>query len=200
MADGLNLTADALERDNAELVDRAMNKLRDLGDRLTKLEKTRKTSTSTARHSLVWRSQIAPLVRENESAGYLDLLGGSCLMLGRTAVAAKADERRTLAPSVREFARVLSHLAREPGDRATRQDAADRALQVAREHKGINASLDTSIIAALVALQIVAVDIMVFAGIDPKDAVDAAQHGKGGFDVPTPPGTPRTPFMWRRTS
>jgi uncharacterized membrane protein YccC len=200
MADGLDLTADALERDDAELVERAINKLRDLGDRLTKLEKTRKTSTSTARHSLVWRSQIAPLVRENESAGYLDLLGGSCLMLGRTAVAANADDRQTLAPSVREFAHVLSDLAREPGDRATRQGAADRALQVTREHEGSNTSLDASMTAALVAVRIVAVDIMVFAGIDPKEAVAAVRHGKGELDLPTPPTAPRTPFRWSHTS
>jgi uncharacterized membrane protein YgaE (UPF0421/DUF939 family) len=198
MADGLDLTADALERDDAELVERAMDKLRDLRDQLAKLAKTRKTSRSTARHSLVWRSQVAPVAREIESAGHLDLLGGSCLMLTRTAVAASAPERLTLAPNVRELARALADLARGPGDRAMRQRAADRALQVARKHAGSSTSLDSTVAAALVALRIVAEDIMIFAGIDAKQAADAMRHGKGEFEIPAPPATPRTPFRWRR--
>jgi hypothetical protein len=55
-------------------------------------------------------------------------------------------------------------------------------------------------IAVLVAVRIVAVDIMVFAGIDPKEAVEAVRHGKGEIDVPTPPTAPRTPFRWPFTS
>jgi hypothetical protein len=153
MADGLDLTAKALERHDAELVQRTMSKLRDLRDRLAELARTRDTSTSTARHSLAWRSQIGPLVRENESAGHLDLLGGSCLMLIRTAIAIDPPERKVLASGVRKLARALADLARTPADRATRQQAADHALAVARQHLDRSLPSDSTLAAALGALR-----------------------------------------------
>jgi hypothetical protein len=200
MAEGLALTADAAERDDAELVERAMDKLRALQVRLAELAKTRKTSARTARHSLVWRSQIAPLVCENEAAEHLDLLGGSCVMLARTAVAASAPERLTLAPTVREFASLLGDLAREPGDRGTRQRAANCAWQVARKVGASNTPPDSPITAAFVALRIVALDIMVYAGMNEKEAAHAIQQGEGECDVPAPPPAPRTPFRSRSAS
>jgi len=83
MADALGLTARALEGDDDELADRAMSKLRDLRDRLAELSRTRRASSRVVRHSLRWRTRMAPVVRERENAGHLDLLGGSCLMLTR---------------------------------------------------------------------------------------------------------------------
>jgi hypothetical protein len=40
----------------------------------------------------------------------------------------------------------------------------------------------------------VATDVMVFAGVDPGQAADAAREGKGALDVPDPPPEPRMPF------
>ena len=87
-------------------------------------------SSRVVRHSLRWRTQMAPVVRERENASHLDLLGGSCLMLTRTAVTMSLPERRGLAPGVRELAAAIGNLARAPGDRLTRQRAADRALDL----------------------------------------------------------------------
>jgi uncharacterized membrane protein YgaE (UPF0421/DUF939 family) len=84
LAGGLELTARALERDDDGLAERAMNSLRDLRDRLAELSRTRRASSRVVRHSLVWRARMAPVVRESEHAGHLDLLGGSCLLLTRT--------------------------------------------------------------------------------------------------------------------
>jgi hypothetical protein len=51
-----------------------------------------------------------------------------------TAIAIDPPERKVLASGVRKLARALADLARTPADRATRQQAADHALAVARQH------------------------------------------------------------------
>ena len=76
-----DLTAQALEHDDDDVAEQAMSHLRTLRDRLSELGRTRAASGRVARRSAVWRSQIAPVVRETEDAGRLDLLGGSCLAL-----------------------------------------------------------------------------------------------------------------------
>jgi hypothetical protein len=134
------------------------------------------------------------VVRENENAGHLDLLGVSCLMLTRAAVATTLPERRRLAPIVKVLGEALADLARNPGDRATRQGAADRALEVARQLPTGGRSQDSFLGAAVMAAGIVAVDVMTFAGVDPEQAVAAVAEGTGEFQVPAPPATPRTPF------
>src|SRR3954468_15230465 len=132
MAEGLRLTARALEGDDDDVAEQAMSQLRTLRDRLSELGRTRAASGRVARRSAVWRSQIAPVVRETEDAGRLDLLGGSCLWLTRAAMATDQASRRRLTLHVRELAEAIGELAADPGDRATRQTAADRALDVAR--------------------------------------------------------------------
>ena len=89
MAAGLELAAQSVQRDDPELADRALTRMRGLRDRLAELGRTRQASERVARRSAVWRSQRAPVVRERENAGHLDLLGGSCLLLVRTASAAQ---------------------------------------------------------------------------------------------------------------
>jgi hypothetical protein len=86
MAHGLELTADALERNDSHLAHIAMSALRDLHDRLSELDRSRNAGPRVVRHSLVWRSRMGTVVRENENAGHLELLGISCLMLTRTAI------------------------------------------------------------------------------------------------------------------
>jgi hypothetical protein len=200
MSDGLELTARALERDDDEADEHALNSLRDLRDRLVELARLRHASSRVARHSFVWRSQLTPVVREKESAAHLDLLGSSCLMLTRAAIAVKPQERCTLAPSVRELAKVLDDLAKELSNRQTRQRAADRALDIARRLDANGTPSESTLAAAHIAAQMVAADIMVFAGIDPEQAADAMKDGKGELSVPAPPRTPRVPFIpdrWR---
>lgn len=198
MADALRLTARALECDDDAVGDQAMSQLRTLRDGLSELGRTRAASGRVARRSAVWRSQIAPVVRETEDAGRLDLLGSSCLALTRTALAADTAFRRRLAPRVGELADALGALASGLGERSSRQEAADRALDVARglaagappsEHEGV---------AALVALRTVAGDLMAFAGVDPDEADAAVREGTGQFQVPAPPSPPRAPFGLRR--
>lgn len=115
MADGLELTARALERGDGELDERAMSSLWDLRDRLADLRRTRRASNRVVRHSLLWRARMAPVAHESESASQLDLLGGSCLLLTRTALTMSPPEGRELAPSIRELAAAVGDLATAPG-------------------------------------------------------------------------------------
>jgi hypothetical protein len=170
MAQGLRLTADALERNDDTLAERALNQLRGLRDRLTELARTREASKKVARRTPAWRSRHAPVVRESENAGHLDLLGGSCLALARTAIVTRSPHRRSLAPAVRELATALAELAADPGDRQARQHAADRALRIAREPAGGSAKSEPQLAPAVWATRMVATDVMVFAGADPDQA------------------------------
>jgi hypothetical protein len=193
MAKGLQLTAEALENDDDELAEKAQTTLRDLRDRLVELGRTRQASTRVSRRSAIWRSQRAPVVQETENAGYLDLLGGSCLTLTRTALSAEADDRRALAPLVRELGGALTALALDPGDKLTRQRAVDRVLEVARETAASGLPPDARL-AAIMALRTAASDTLAFAGVEPEQAVDAVQQGAENIDIPTPPPPSRRPY------
>jgi hypothetical protein len=199
MAGALRLTARALECDDAAAAEDAMSRLRTLRDHLGELGRTRAASRRVARRSAVWRSQIAPVVRETEDAGRLDLLGGSCLTLTRIAIAADPEWRRRLADPVRELAEGLAALAGNPGDRDARQEAADRALAVVARAAENEMPRDAQAVAAMVALRTVASDLMVFAGVEPGDADAAVREGTGPLRVPAPPSSPRTPFKLRRS-
>jgi hypothetical protein len=200
MAEALKLTSRALEGDDDDAAERAMRHLRTLRDRLSELGRTRSASGRVARRSVVWRSELAPVVRETEDAGRLDLLGGSCLTLTRTAMATDQACRRQLAPHVQELAETLAGLAQQPGDRPTRQDAADRALDIARRLTTGKTPSQAEAVAALVALRTVASDLMTFAGVDAEQADAAVREGTGEFRVPAPPSSPRAPFGLRRST
>jgi hypothetical protein len=198
MGNALQLTARALEADDDDVAEEAMNQLRTMRDRLSERGRTRTASGRIARRTAVWRSQIAPVVRETEDAGRLDLLGGSCLTLARTAMATHLPCRRQLAPRVRDLADGLADLAHAPGDRDTRQRAADRALDVARRLSTVDTPADAEAVAAMVALRTVVSDLMIFAGVDTEQADAAVREGTGEFEVPAPPSPPRAPFGLRR--
>jgi hypothetical protein len=198
MADGLTSTADALEHDDDDLAQNAIEGLRDVRDDLADLARVRRASTRVARRSLVWRSRLEPVVQEKENAGHLDLLGSSCLVLARTAAWLSSAERAKLAPHVRDLARALAELSGGLGDRAVRQHAADRGLAVAVEISADGESSDSSFAAAVMSVRMVATDLMVFAGIDSDDAVAAVRDGLRSRDVRSPPAAARLPPAWRR--
>lgn len=175
MAAALDLTAKALAGD-AALAERAIESLRELRDHLSELARIRRASARVARHSLAWRGQIAPLVRENEDAGYLDLLGGSCLLLTRTSLEANDDDQRLLAPCIRGFSTTLAEVARRPGDRATRQRAVERSLDTLRTMRAVQAEPDPELAATLTAARVAVTDLMLFAGVDPEEARAASRE------------------------
>jgi Fusaric acid resistance protein-like len=177
IARGLTLTARALERDDDELAEQAIVAIRELPDDVTALRRIRRASSRVARRTLVWRGHSALVVHENENADHLDLLAGSCLLLARFAPSLSSPERRALEPSVRGLAGVLAELARELGDRETRQRAADRALEVANTVSGADAPAGSTLALAVTGVRLVATDLMVFAGVNLDDAVEAVREG-----------------------
>lgn len=200
MAGGLRRSAEALEDDDQELAAQALDQLRALRDRLADLGTARKASDRIARHSAAWRSRRVPVVRERESADHLDLLASSCILLARTAFATTPQQRGALVPGVRELAEAMADLAAAPGDHATRQRAAERALELARwvvEH-GAAVPAQSPMAAACGAVRMVAVDVMVFAGAEAGQALDAVHSGLEDVQVTAPAEPPRR--RWRRLS
>jgi hypothetical protein len=194
MARALDLTADALETDDSDLSERSLDELRALRDDLAELARLRTASRRVARHSVIWWHRRSPVVEEMENAGQLDLLGVSCLTLVRTAVAVGPEDRATLVPFVREVAASLGAVGADPGDRATRQKAADNAVRLAADVARAGPDKPTTLSATLMALRIVLVDLLVFAGVDQDDARQALDEGGGAPDVRTPPAGTRLPF------
>ena len=203
MGEALTLTAQALERTDRDLADEAMELLRPVRDNLAELARVRKVSGRVARRSVIWRSRVEPVVRENENAGHLDLLGASCLLLARAVAeadpgaGADRDLRTNLAASVQRLADALHAMAADPGDRATRQAAADGALVVAGT---LPEAATNTIATVVVAARMVTLDVMVVAGVDADEAALAVQQGTDALRVPTPPRTPRLPSWiarWR---
>jgi uncharacterized membrane protein YgaE (UPF0421/DUF939 family) len=199
LADALRLLADALDRDDEELAEQALSRLRGLRDRLSDLSTVRKASNRIVRHSATWRSRRAPVVQETESADQLDLLAGSCLMLARTSMATTAEQRPSLVSGVRMLGQSLTDLAGLPGDRATRQRAAQRALDLA--HRVIEHGEDVPALSpmagACAAVRMVAIDVMVFAGVEPGLAVGAVRLTGEDVQVPEPLSDPRKPWLHR---
>ena len=194
LADALALTTRALEHDDEELDARAVNRMRDLRDRLGELGRVRTVSERVARRSAVWRWQRAPVVQERENADQLDLLAGSCLMLTRVAVAADMDARRWLAPVTGDLAGAIGDVAGEPGDRAARQRLADRALAVARRLTVEDGRARATLAAPVTVGRVVAVDVMAFAGVDEGEAIAAVREEARRLEVPTPPPVRGSPL------
>jgi hypothetical protein len=97
---------------------------------------------------------------------------------------------------VRELSDALADLAALPGDRSTRQAAADRALAIARGLTRADEPSAAEAVAAVVALRTAATDLMIFAGVDPGDAQAAVREGTGELEVPAP-ASRRQPFWLR---
>jgi uncharacterized membrane protein YgaE (UPF0421/DUF939 family) len=192
LASGLALTARALEQDDDQLATNAIVALRDLPEDMTELRRTRRASGRVARRTLVWRAQRALVVRESENADHLDLLGSSCLVLARVAPSLTLSERQALEPRVHDLSEVLAALARDLGDRENRQRAADRALEVANAASDTDAPAGSTLAVAITGVRMVATDVMVFAGIDLDDAVQAVRERVLEQRVALPP--PRRRF------
>ena len=176
MAAALDLAARALDGERV-LAEHAISSQRELRDQLSELARMRRASARMVRHSLVWRGQTKPVVQENEDAGHLDLLGGSCLLLTRTALATDEDDQRLLAPHVRAISTVLGDLSHQPGDRDARQHSVDRALEILHGMRSIRERPDPDLTAAQVSARIAVTDLMLFAGVD-HDAARAATHAE----------------------
>jgi hypothetical protein len=98
---------------------------------------------------------------------------------------------------VRELAEALVELAGGLGAQAVRQHAADQGLAVAIGISASGESPDSPLAAAVMSVRMVAIDLMVFAGMELDDAIAAVREGIEARRVPPPPQAAR-PFSWRR--
>ena len=176
MASALQLTARALESDDdGRLAEQAMSTLRRLDEREADLGDTRIASDRVAHWTPVWRSKRRPVEQESANAQSLDLLGASCLVLVRSTIDTSAGQRQGLPAAVRDLSDVLAKLARAPGDRLARPQAADRSLEVTRRLSRGDAPSDW---AAVAAVRLVAAAIVMFAGVAPTQADEAVRQGE----------------------
>ena len=111
-------------------------------------------------------------------------LGARCCATTAPSGSSTAPREGRLAPYVRDLADALADLASSPGDRATRQEVADRALEVARRLATGYTPSEAWAVAAIVALRTVASDLMIFAGVDAEQADAAVREGTGELRVP----------------
>ncbi|TCC53484.1 hypothetical protein E0H75_07280 [Kribbella capetownensis] len=202
IATAFDQAARAIDDNDLKLAGSAIDSLRDLHPKLAELARARDASQRVVRRSAVWVSQREPVVRENENAGQLDLLGASALMLLRTTTAAGEHNRRLLAPVIREFAAQVRSLAHSPGDRDVRQQAVETVLQAGRRLRSDERAPETgdrsTLAAAIVAVRAVAADILIFAGLDADQASQAIERDFADRPVPAPAPAPRLPFKgWR---
>jgi hypothetical protein len=88
----------------------------------------------------------------------------------------------------------LHTLAASPDDRATRQGAVDRALEVSGRIATEEAAPDGATSVPFAMLQMLALDIMIFSGVGAEEAEGAVQSDVIKAHVPAPPAAPRIPF------
>ncbi|WP_181778679.1 MULTISPECIES: FUSC family protein [Brevibacterium] len=201
MATSLELTAESLRHEVDDRAEQAIGGLRSLRDKLTELADTRENSSRTVRHAPVWWWRSAPIVRESENAGQLDLLNNSLLMLIRSVFALPEEDRDDFAPVTGRIAEVLRALAVDPGDQGARQKAAEGALESYRMLEADESDPQKSAQARAV-VRTTAIDIMVFAGVEPDQARGLIEKHDAEVDVPDPPRLSLLPArlkrLWRR--
>lgn len=199
LAEAMALVAQSLESGNPRSLADAIASLRSLRDRLAELSRLRTISGQVARRSPVWRSRKAPIVRETENAGHLDLLAGSSLIFGRRA-AFVGDAAPPLARAASELAEILAELSDNLEDHDARQRTANRTLDTTRTLAGALRGSTGDVAAALAAFEMVAADVMTFAGVDATQAHQAVRARTAEFDVRPPPkeSPGRLPRLLRR--
>ena len=137
------------------------------------------------------------MVRENENADHLDLLAGSCLMLARFAAFLTSPERQTLgracatSPKCSPRWRARSATAR-PGNTLPIAHSRSSTRSPAPMRPPVRRWL-----LAVTGVRMVATDLMVFAGVDLDDAVEAVREGILEQRV-TPAPIPGGRFHWLR--
>jgi uncharacterized membrane protein YgaE (UPF0421/DUF939 family) len=193
IARGLTQTSDALRGTDQSAAERALETLWLLPAGIGELARLRRAGSRVARRSAIWQSQRAEVSREKTHADQLALIAGGSVMLAHASFDVTSPARESLAGRLRELATLLERLAAATGDREARQQAVEDALAVSRPLRAEDIS-DPNLAAAFGLLAIIARDILIFAGLKPRDAEEAMRGHAGHAEVPRPPAAPRLPF------
>lgn len=105
----------------------------------------------------------------------------------------------TLALAVRELTIAIAAPASAPGDHDTRQRAADQALGIAHRLAGTDRDADPPLPIGLTSARIVALDVIVFAGVEPEQAKRAVRQGAGKLQFADPPSRLSPPWGTSRS-
>lgn len=195
----LNATGHALKEDedpSLSTVDRLSALSRPMAD----LSRAKETSHRSVRWTTARWASSEPLEYEDERVDRLIILSESCLSLARTTAAMDKEERQRIASVVWEMAAVLAVLASDLTDREARQRAVDLALNAAQPFS--ESSVDDPVTAAAhLSVQMVATDIMLFAGVEETESVAQALSGEDEeLWVPHPRTEAWPPWLHRKPS
>jgi uncharacterized membrane protein YgaE (UPF0421/DUF939 family) len=161
----LSLTAHSVrESPHGDISEEMLGSVRDLRDRLDELQQMMHAGGRIVRHSLYWRSRAEAVERSVAAARNLELLGGSLLMLSRSALATEPSERDALLPVIHELGRAIQSIAEAPEDRAGGRRAASDALAIARAIAPRGDHQPTPLAAAMSTARLVAEDLIAYVG------------------------------------
>ncbi len=198
MASMLALVGQSLSEDDDTSSEQVVNRLGDLSRPMAQLSRARESSMSTIRLSTIRWGNPQPVLDEDEVIERLILLGESCLFLSRTTTSMGVEERQELAPIVSGMADVLATLADDLSSREAREQAVEQALTAARAYGAGTPEDDPVTHATHLAVEMVASDIMVFAGIRFEEVEDVLLGDLEDPTVPHPQGEPWLPWLrWR---
>jgi uncharacterized membrane protein YgaE (UPF0421/DUF939 family) len=195
----LNAMGRALQEDEDPSLS-TVNRLSALSRPMADLSRAQENSHRSMRWSSARWASPEPLAYEDEKVDRLIILSESCLALARTTAAMGKAERRRIASVVWEMAAVLDVLAGDLGDREARQRAVALALDAAQPFSDGTAD-DPVTASAHLSVQMVATDIMLFAGVDEPESVAQALSGEEDQPRVTHPKTESLlPWLRRRHS
>ncbi len=198
MSGMLTGVAQALDEDGDVSSQQMVNRLGDLSRPMAELSRARESSMTTIRLSTIRWGDPQPVLDEDEIIERLILLAESCLFLCRSTAAMGAHERRELVPIVSGMADVLAILADDLSSGEAREQAVEQALMTARMYGPGRPEDDQVTQAAHLAVEMVATDIMLFAGIRFEDVEEALLGDLEDPRIPPPPGVPWLPWLrWR---
>lgn len=164
---GLALTARATEASDRNVGAEALGLLWETREQLAELGQARRASHRVVAHSLTWRRRRAPVVRAAEATAHLDSLAATCQTVARTTLAADVADQRRLAPALDALADLLKLVAENPGSSEVRQHAAERATQLGDEIPSFTEpTLSAALAAALVTVQLLIDDVLIFVGAE----------------------------------
>ncbi|CAL9375882.1 hypothetical protein SUDANB121_00964 [Nocardiopsis dassonvillei] len=190
--------ARALDEEGDVSSQQMVNRLGDLSRPMAELSRARESSMTTIRLSTIRWGDPQPVLDEDEIIERLILLAESCLFLCRSTAAMGAHERRELVPIVFGMADVLATLADDLSSREAREQAVEQALMTARMYGPGRPEDDQVTQATHLAVEMVATDIMLFAGIRFEEVEEVLQGGLEDPRIPPPPGVPWLPWLrWR---
>ncbi|MFZ3562760.1 FUSC family protein [Streptomyces sp. BH097] len=193
----LILTARALDESEEERDAPPWEELRPVYTLLNDLGGTRDDAIAVARRTLLWRGRREPVAREIATTKYLDLLGNSCLTLIRGASALDTEHRQAFAHTVRGLSETLKALAAAPADHAVRLHATKRTLGIVRSTPKPDEGPALPV-AVWEGVQLVAADILVFAGVDANEAARALDERATDVSISAPPRLRWSPRPRRR--